>query len=381
MDELTLLTQHRPDAPPPTDDERAAARDAVMAHVVTAPGAERTGTVVDLAASPRRNRRRLGRAVALVGAAAAFAAAALAVGTTGNGPGPLRAEPSAAEALVAIAEVVEEGGVYPAGAYAVPSHQESTSVGGGIDDVSTSIDVTLYRVNDSDIVARCEDDEPCFPRVTSSATNDLIPHEGTPTEVRAGVEAQLDAYAGAFPTGSELAWARLTLISQELANPALSPGVRAELLRIVAESADLSIEEDVETALGLTGTRFVASTPTGVLELIIDPADGYVLEVSEEGTTKVWTVDVDEEGQPVTSEGEMAETSSVLSYARPVAADPLPTDVQDLADDLATVSPQIEATYPDGGCAGVTGGSPGGSGSNWGLDVPPGLSAVHCWLP
>jgi len=386
MDEIEVLTQHRPVHPPMTAAERAIAKEHLMTHIDEATATRDDGAppvVVDVGASPRRNRRTL-RRVGLVAAAAAAAAVVLAVGTTGGGPAPLaplQAEPSAAEQLVAIAEVVEGGSVYPDGPYSVVSHQVMTSEGGGIDDHSSEFDVTLHRIDDNDIVAQCETAEPCFPRIMASNTNDPIPHDGTPAEVRAAVEAQIEGAAGPTPTGQELVWLRLTTISTELGNPALSAGVRAELLRIVAESADLSTEEDVETALGLTGTRFVASTPSGELALTIDPEDGYLLELSEQGTIRAVSFDVDEEGQPVMTETGMAETTTVLSYARPVAADPLPADVQALADDIAAVTPQIEAAFPSGGCAGLTGGNPGGPSTNYGLDVPAGLSALHCWLP
>lgn len=384
MDEIEVLSQHRPVHPPMTTAERAIAEEHLMTHIDTAArpsGAAPNPSEVDITAPPRRNRRRLGRAVALVGVAAAVAAVALAVGTTGSGPAPLRVEPTAAEELVALAAVVETTSVYPEGRYSVVSHQVMESRGGGIEDMSSSFDATLYRINDNDTIAQCDGGMACFARIGSSATNDLIPHDGTPAEVRAGVEAQIEDGAGPTPTGAELTWVRLTLISQELANPALSAGVRAELLRIVAESADLSIEEDVASALGLAGTRFVASTPSGELTLIIDPDDGYLLEVGEQGTTRVMAAEVDGEGQPVVTETGYAETRTVLSYARPVAADPLPADVQALADDVAAVTPQIEAAYPAGGCAGATGGNPGGPSTNWGLDIPAGLSALHCWLP
>ncbi|HMJ78198.1 MAG TPA: hypothetical protein VK507_19610, partial [Iamia sp.] len=121
--------------------------------------------------------------------------------------------------------------------------------------------------------------------------------------------------------------------------------------------------------------------PSGELTLIIDPEDGYLLEVSDEGMSKVWTAEVDDEGTPIVTEGEMAASSTLISYARPLAAAPLPAAVQTLADDIAAVTPQIEASFPSGGCAGATGGSPGGPSANWGLDIPAGLSALHCWLP
>ena len=383
MDEIEVLTQHRPVPPPMTAAERAIAKEHLMTHIDTATrpsGAAPAPAEVDLTAPPRRNRRAL-RRVGLVAAAAAVAVVALAVGTGGSGPAPLRVEPTAAEELVALAAVVEATSVYPEGRYSVVSHQVMESQGGGIEDMSSSFDATLYRIDDNDTIARCDGGMACFARIGSSATNDRIPHDGTPAEVRAGLEAQIDAYAGPTPTGSELTWVRLVLISEELGNPALTAGVRAELLRIVAESADLSIEEDVASAVGLTGTRFVASTPSGELTLIIDPADGYLLEVGEEGTTRVMAAEVDGEGQPVLTETGYAATRTVLSYARPVAADPLPADVQALADDIAAVTPQIEAAFPSGGCAGLTGGNPGGPSTNYGLDVPVGLSALHCWLP
>ena len=125
MDELDLLTQNRPAPPPMTVAERAAIEEQLMTHIDEATTTRDDGAppvLIDVGAPPRRNRRVL-RIAGLVGAAAALAVVALAVGTTGSGPAPLQAEPTAAEQLVALADVVEASNPYPAGAYGVPSHQ------------------------------------------------------------------------------------------------------------------------------------------------------------------------------------------------------------------------------------------------------------------
>ncbi len=375
MDELEVLRRHRPVHPPLSDAERASAQEQLMTHIdQTTHAGERP--VVALSDPPRRTRRRL-RAVGLAGAAAALAAVALAVGTTGGGPAPLRAEPTAAEQLEAMAEVAAAGDPYPDGPYAVDTWQRFQTLGSPDTNDGTTT-ATAYRVSDEDLVTRyhdCEGDGFCGV-LSLSAPTDAIPADGTPAEVRAGIEAQVDEFT-VSGTDDERRANRLGVVVTGLRNPALTPGVRAELLRIVAEEADLSVEDDVASALGLVGTRFVASFGEGRLALIIDPADGYLLEVSSEGPATVVT-DEGPEAVPAGDQGsEPAVATSQVAYARPVAADPLPADVQALADAVAAIHPRIEASYPQGGCASPSLATP----NSWGIDIPEGLRPVHCWLP
>lgn len=370
MDEIEELARHRPDPLPPTAAERAALEEQLMTHI-TDQAPVREGDPHRVEGEPPAARPRTRRRLAMAGAVAAVALVALAVGLTDRGPEPLRAAPTAAQQLQAIATVVQAADPYPDGPYAV-AHRTVTDTGGR----ASSQDQVAYRVSASDTIT---DARPCtgtcFAAVSASSADPGFPLDGTAAEVRAAVEQRVDELRGEGDGPDATPWLTLTTVIAGLQHPAVGPAARAELLRTITDVADLSSQPGATTAYGLRGTRFTATAPGGRLELVVDPADGYILEVRTEGRGQVEVLAEDGTIRTI-DQGTVLITQS---YRRPVAADPLPADVQRLADDVAARHDAIEAPWPRGGCSGQVGANPGGE--DWGIDIPDHLAFMHCWLP
>jgi hypothetical protein len=385
MDELDLLTRHRPDAPPPTDDERATARAAVMAHIATSEPTETADPVIDLAASPRRDRRTLRRTVALAGAAAAVVALVLVAGGSDRAPSPLQDRPAtAAEQLEAIADVVAP---YPDTPFAVRVRSVDRWVGpkGRTDRNEAVVHHARPDVWVSD-TSGCE--TPCLPLIFPSF--DVLPFapDADPAAVRAGIEDTVRARTEPDDDDEFVVQSRLSYLGDLLRHPAAGPTARAEIMRMLAEDPDLTATPGERSASGAEGTlfRFTRSTG-GETMLLIDPSDGYVLEsrytapavdpdvvpgLREDGVEVVTLV-----GSP---EGDY---SSVTTYDRPVAG-PLPDEVVALAAEAAEKAPAGIAgtvTDPPGlpQCIGEVGPTTGED--ELGVPVPDGLAFVFCGLP
>lgn len=364
MDELSQLIEQRPAPLPPTDAERADARARFLAHVDAAEPDRSAGG----------HRRRW---IAMAGAAA-IAVLAMVASVSGRGPGSIAPRPAAAEQLRSIAAQVETANPYPSGPYAITTRIDTKVEGGASNQLEPSgpHTTTTYSAGDGNFISRrpsCPD--LCFDFVNTATSDPLIPSDGTGAEVRAGLEARVDQTASMIEDQGDDAprpWLTLQAAAKSLQDPAMGPAGRAELLRIVAEVADLSSEPGVTSALGDTGTRFTATTTTGRLQLLVDPADGYVFELRTAGPLRVTSVDQD--GTAQTDEG--GTSDSTLSFGRP-AAGALPADVAQLASDITAHAAQIEAPWPSGGCSGQSGGIP--TADTWGIDIPDDLSFMHCW--
>lgn len=388
MDELELLRALRPEPDPTPPTDRARALEALMHTIHNDPSIPPGGTTDSpTPLAPPSGRRRHARRVAMVGAAAALAIGALAVGASGNGPAPLRAEPSAAEQLRTIANRIETEGAYPATPWvrrAVSSYRDKP------DGPTTTNDLREYRFANGDVIfedRNCEAD--CFVSARLGGYT-RVPAEGSEADVRTAIEAEVadllasydqvpaEVASGQYPsvqTPAEKPSRSLALVSSianALSQPAMGPVARAELLRMLAGQPGLSVQPGVATSLGDRGTRFTAGDNLRHTSVVVDPADGYLLEVS--------TVDErPETAPPVTFEGGISRQlrgSDTQTWGRPATTTPW-ADVTGLAAAVADAHDAIEGSWGDGGCAG--GGGPGEGPDRYGVDVPENLTYVHCW--
>lgn len=409
MDELDLLTRHRPDPAPPTPAERATARAALMAHVAGArPGAPADGTaartaagatddrtatgartraddrtatgagtggarlgadghrpVVDLASSPRRNRRTVRRAVALAGAAAAVLAGVLVAGGSDHAPEPLRDRPAtAAEQLRSIAGSVDP---YPDLPYAVPVQVTYTISGEGGPETSEAI---VHRAAPGVWITEapgCAD--PCDAASTDGVEPLPFPTDADAATVRAALDAEVQERLGPptpeGPGPDVAAQFRTYLIGSLLQHPDATSDVRAELMRVLAEVPGLTATPDARSALGATGTEFALTGAQGEETVVLlDPSDGFVLELRR-------TSVADDPIDP-------AEASAVTSFGRP-SAGPLPEAVATVAAAVAEAGPTVdlgEGTGPV--CAFGTGPMAAEEDLLLGVAVPDGLSYTYC---
>ncbi len=387
MDELELLRARRPEPNPASPEDRARALEALMHTINDNQTAGPEGSVDPIPLAPPAGRRPRRRWVAMTGAAAALAIGALAVGASGNGPAPLRAEPSAADQLRTIAGRVESEGAYPA----TPWMRRSTSSTNYTQpQIDQQTDQNEYRFANGDLVNEvpgCKAD--CFlsARLGSGST---VPANGSADEVRAAVEAEVDALLASYddvppevasgevvsvqspedkPSRNE---ALVDVIAAALAQPTMGPAARAELLRLLADQPGLTAEEGQTTSLGDRGTRFTAGDDERHTSVVVDPTDGYLYEVKT----------VDNRGEtaaPVTFDGgqiSQIRGSEVQTWSRPTTTSPA-KDVADLAAQVTDAHDTIEGAGGDGGCVGGGGFSEGPDA--YGVKVPENLSYVHCW--
>lgn len=342
MDEIALLTRVRPEPAPPTAAERTAVRTALMTHVDAAPGtpseadhdelpADRVVVALD-GPRGRSPRRRRGAALAVLATAAAVVAAVLVVGRPGDAPDRTRAETTTTVADTGIPSP------YPAGAYAVTTRVSGVATA---PDKTTGGVVVEHRVDDETFVEDrrgCRDCSPAVQRMELEPT----PPEGTPEESFLAVSRVLAERGGAR--------GRLDGVAELLQRP-VGPNLRDALLGALRAMDDLAVDEEATTAAGAIGARYTAVDEWGSSTVTIDPVDGYVLERTNV-TVPSQDAELDPSTRLVTSAGTFdprSEVTTVVTYARPVAEDPLPEEVAAVAAAIRT-----SRTSP-GGCTATDG--------------------------
>jgi len=380
MDDITLITTQRPEVASMTDAERTRLDQRMQAVLDGSTGID---------AGAHRGQRPRGRRLAVMtGVAAAVALVAVVVGASGRGPAPLQAGPSAAQQLRTIAATVATANPYPRTPYSVATTLSTST--GAVDPAqpatTSSTEQVEYAVDDHDYVSRqtgCDPVGSCAQFMSSRGGDPVIPFDGTAAEVRAGVEQRVEEDLR-MDTGSAppLSRSYLTLMTVQAAlqDRAMEPAGRAELLRILADSADISATPDVANSYGLVGTRFSATVDGGRLDLVVDPGDGYILSSRWDGRGTVFRVETKSTTSPSAAEGPTPfEVGIVVSFAsaRPVVVDQLPADVAALGAAVAAHASAIEAIFPGGGCSSESGSNPGGW--RYGFDIPTDLTFTHCW--
>jgi hypothetical protein len=164
-----------------------------------------------------------------------------------------------------------------------------------------------------------------------------LANAATVTEVQKLLDQHVDGYLAEHrDLGISRAAATLQVAAEGLRSAAGKPAVRAELLRIVADSADIKVETGVTTQLGATGSRFSATAGSEAsLDVTLDPTDGYLLE---------WHAVVPAAygiGDPEESRRELLAVTT--SYGRPQAVDNVPTGVGRARDALVANTPKMES--------------------------------------
>lgn len=383
MDELDLLTRHRPDPPPPTDAERATARAALMAHVA---GDGRP--VVDVTAPPRRTRRTLRRAVALAGVAAAVVTGLLVAGGSDRAPEQLRDRPAtAAEQLRAVADAVTP---YPDTPFAVRvrSVERWTGPEGRTDTNEALVHHARPGIWISD-TSGCS--TPCLPLIFPNVLGLPFAPDAEPAAVRAGIEGALRAQTAPDDDDGFVVQVHVRYLGDLLRHPAAGPTARAEVLRVLAEVPGLTATSGVPSAFGDEGTLFrIAGADGEETALLIDPSDGYVLERREaapaRGPAAGRAEGGDDTGEDVLVHelggGPRGDFSEVTTYERPVAG-PLPDVVESLAavvaEEVPTASEGIPADPTDAArCTGEVGPTTGEEDGTLGIPVPEGLAYTYC---
>jgi hypothetical protein len=383
-DELELVRGLRPEVADLTARERARAEEQLMQLIdeeVARP--ERSTDEQTTDGARRRRRLAAARPRTLVGTAAAVVLVALVVsvaGLSGRGPSPLVAEPSAAEQLHQLADEVADGNPYPEAPYVVVSssdlsHDGLADVGGSAPTEQLDVEQRTYRLADGSVVMeRTDCTTDCGARVFvtgGDGSAGLAPGTfDTPGQAQAEVERRVDEVL--TNVGEDVA-TREQLVADVvvgmLQSPMLDGNARAELLRVLADTPGLTSEEHVLSDLGVEGTRFTLATSHGSADVLVDPADGYVLETHRQGEGAiVVTGDAPQELPPAGT------YESRTSYERPQPANLLPTEVADAAEQLAANGEQLDALLPEGGCV-VLG--PLGVGEVE-VQVAPNLTAVRC---
>lgn len=396
MDELDLLTRHRPDAPPPSEQERTAMRAALTDHIAGTTAAT-DGTVIDLAASPRRNRRTARRAVALAGAAAALVVGLSVAGGSDRAPVQLRDRPAtAAEQLRAIAEVVAP---YPEAPYSVATRETSTTGGAGEPSTATQ-EAVLHRTGPDVWVTEARG-------CRRFCTIGSIPIEDPPfaadadaDAVRAGIEGvvqeRMDGPEGVTRADVTPEWEaqfRVYYLGALLQHPAPGPVARAEVMRLLAEVPGLTATPGQRDADGRVGTLFRFATTRGDGQtLLLDPADGYVLEAGtlalsdspfpsveyEDGTVDLeGEYRLDDGSDTTPPEGPLVyQSRTTVTYGRPTTGT-VSAEVAALGDAVAEAAPAADLGEGEGPfCIGGVG--PMEADDVFGVAVPDGLNFWYC---
>ncbi|HEU5149644.1 MAG TPA: hypothetical protein VFU19_04060 [Iamia sp.] len=359
MDELAVLTRHRPDPAPPTAAERDAIRARVMGHVS---GADPAGApvapdrlLVDLGAPPRPTRRRLARAL-VAAAAAAIVVVAVVMARSGGEPDGTPVTTPEREELPAVP--------YPAPPFTVEVAVAGESTGGS---APRRVEgrITLHRLDDETVIADHTACEGCDATSLMLNLGDR-PRDGTVAEVRAAVEALFD---------SDHPLSRFEVIIGGLMDPASSPVVRSELLRALRSTEGLEVTEGVTTALGDVGTRYaLAEAMFGEYSIVVDPTDGYVYEVASTSEPQTGPEAPDEISSPAGWFAPDGRLVTVSTIGRPVPADAVPAEMADLATSVRETS----AARP-GGCSSGSGNDRSGAGQV--PPVPPHLAYAYCPRP
>lgn len=352
--DLHLLLAVRPVVDGPTDDQRHRARaelDAVLL-AATPIGAEPIGAEGPLAnpapavpiplhdrrRAPRSSGRSTGRSTpsrrrALVTASAGLAvAASLAVvaGAALLGPdapaplAPLAAPPAAADQLRAIADVAAQQ-PYPDGPFVV--HTKSVQEDGLVDDLGpsrTAVDQNTWVLGEGVMVGETLSCTVEPPIPTSGPQDGMVCGMGsagtmslsqftTADAMRTEILRRVDE---ARPNGGGVTSGETTLteISVALQEPTVTAVARAELLRMLADEPGIVATPDVANEFGARGTRFAASSPGSGAEVVVDPADGYVLAVHRFTNS-------------APSEHDDGQWEVSVSFERPVAATTIPAPI------------------------------------------------------
>jgi hypothetical protein len=318
--------------------------------------------------SPRRRRRRW--PIAAVVAIAATIAIVVGVFTLSGGSGPLAPSPAAAAELHHLADLAGATSA-PLEPYAVQARVTSGATGSAGTNPTQpgSSDLTTYGLGQGNYVtesAACSSGvasplSPCGANLPGLSDDADLAHATTVAEVDALVEERVNGYTSARPELSRAA-ATLQIVARGLHSPVVSPVARGELLRMVADTGSISVEHDMRTQLGATGSRFSAETPTGSFDVVVDPSDGYVLETSS----------VDSQ-QTIGS-------NQTTSYGRPAPAGALPERIAQARDALIANTPAMEsANKPIPGQDTLYCDVSTRTLADHVTPVPAGLSLVHCF--
>jgi hypothetical protein len=387
MDELEIIRALRPEPSGPTDTERAIAKERFMQSITDS---EPDLSVLEDDLEVRRSRRRW----PLAAAAAVVAAATIVIinGTlnVSSDSGPLSAPPAAAAELHRLADL-SASTVTPAEPYSL----QTRTTGGITTPTGTTganlrpADFTTYVLGNGNYVT----DEPSCGKSSPGGTaapgagaitsvdmcgpgplsdeDPALANAATLAEVHTILDQHVDGYMAERPGISRPA-ATLQVAAQGLRSAAGKPAVRAELLRIVADTADITVETNVATQLGATGSRFSAATGSESLDVTLDPTDGYLLE-SHSVVPAAPGID----GSDPSRRESLAVTTS---YGRPQPVDNLPDDVSRARDAVIANTPNMQSgpywgTLPPG--------TPVCSAATFTyLDhtfFPPNIWPLHCW--
>jgi hypothetical protein len=387
LDELEIIRAQRPDPSGPTETERAIAKERFMQSIADV---EPDLSVAEDELEVRRARRRW----PFVAAVAATAAATLVVVNgalnISTESGPLSPPPAAAAELHRLADL-SASTVPPAEPYSL----QTRTTGGVTTPTGTTganlrpADFTTYVLGSGNFVT----DEPsCGQGPGTSALpgsgaaiisidmcgagplseeDPALANAATTAEVHTLLDQHVDAYVSRHP-GISRPEATLEVAAEGLRSAAGKPTARAELLRIVADSADIRVETNVTTQLGATGSRFSAHAgPDGSLDVTLDPTDGYLLE---------WHAVVPAAPGINSDEARRESLAVTTSYGRPQAVADVPVDVGRARDALVANTPKMESepyttTLPAG--------TPLCSGETFtdldGTFFPKNIWPLHCW--
>src|SRR5262249_49720936 len=167
-----------------------------------------------------------------------------------------------------------------------------------------------------------------------SEEDPALANAATPAQVHTLLDQHVNAYIAEHP-GISRPEATLEVAAEGLRSAAGKPTARAELLRIVADTADIRVETHVTTQLGATGPRFSANAgPDGSLDVTLDPTDGYLLE---------WHAVVPAAPGINSDEARRESLAVTTSYARPQAVGNVPADVGRARDALLANTPNMES--------------------------------------
>jgi hypothetical protein len=365
VDELELLKTMRTDERP-TTDERSRAADDLMAFIEHG---EVTPTIeLAPAESPKRQPSRTRSYAARFSVAAVVVLVALVAWSAGEGGGPFKANPSGAEALRAAA-TTGESAPYPPTPYSVTVRTETATADGSLeipDNIDVGpVDTTTWHIDETDTISTvpvCETPH-CATVVSFSIHSINLAPDATAAEAREAIQRRVDDALASPANQTSRAALTLSAVSEALANPSLGAVARAELLRMIAATADVSTREGVANAFGLTGTRFTAVAGDSSIVVVIDPTDGYLLQ---QQSVRVALP------APNGTTGPHLQIASRISYDRPQPAAPLPAEVSALAARVREQAPDLDPTSPLLGCV------IGVPGTTGGITVPNGLVFTHC---
>jgi hypothetical protein len=358
VDELQLLIRARPEPAPPTAVERAAIRTAVVEHIAGSGAAARIeGPGWDDVPTGRPGPSR-GTRLAVVAAAVLVVVAAM-VGALALGDDERGVEQTPVDDPAPPA-------TYPVPPYTVEVLVSAEATGGTSPARSVDGRLLLHQVDAEVGVADMTGCMQCDGTMLMLHLGE-VPAEGPPADVRAAVEGVLADATEAGP--------RLAAIESLLSDPDTGPTVRAELLGALSRTEGLVVEDDVTTALGAVGTRYTASSWTryeSTHSVVVDPVDGYVLEVHGiDGPDPGSTAEL--VSGPAGSFAPDAQIETRISYGRPVVADRLPADVRQLAQTVLATS---SSRPGPGSCATASGNERDGVAHVFPL--PSHLAYAHC---